>query len=247
MCGRYTIEYDKEYLFHRLDQVLPEFGRVDALPPTLRQGEIKPTSYVPIIRFADTVLRFESAHWWLLPPYGQEKVKWSVRDGGEKTFRWPAGGPPGSHFNCRQDTLTIRPYWRDLIVSKRCLFFASSFIEWQDDDLRDMKTDKWGANFRTADHKPFAMAGVYELGQDNEGKPFLSANIVTTAPNELLKSLPHKRMPAILREEELTAWLSPTTTRDEALALLKPFPADEMDAEPFLSKPASTTKKRAND
>ena len=57
-----------------------------------------------------------------------------------------------------------------------------------------------------------------------------SFTIITTEPNELVRPI-HNRMPVILRPEEEEQWLDVhRTTFAKAQSLLKPLPAELMDA-----------------
>ena len=77
--------------------------------------------------------------------------------------------------------------------------------------------------------KPFFFAGVFDFAKDNEGNDFPSVNIITTEPNEYLKSLPHHRMPAILHREDVKAWMDSRLGNAEARKLIKTVPKDEME------------------
>ncbi len=71
----------------------------------------------------------------------------------------------------------------------------------------------------------------------------LTYTIITTAPNELCAPI-HNRMPVILDQADYTAWL--TAQSDLALALLNPYPADEMRAYPVSTKVNSPKNEAAD-
>ncbi len=78
--------------------------------------------------------------------------------------------------------------------------------------------------------QPFGLAGLWEVWRKPDGKRVESFTIVTTEPNELVRPF-HNRMPVILRPEEEEHWLdAPRTPFAKAQSLLKPLPADLMDA-----------------
>jgi putative SOS response-associated peptidase YedK len=79
----------------------------------------------------------------------------------------------------------------------------------------------------------FAFAGLWERWKDRQGEAVESCCIVTCAPNELAARF-HDRMPVIIAPEDYDTWL--TGTPEEALALLKPYPADAMRAYPVSAK-----------
>jgi putative SOS response-associated peptidase YedK len=85
-------------------------------------------------------------------------------------------------------------------------------------------------HIRLKDGQVFAFAGLWLPGKRDGGVP--SAAIVTTAPNELMATI-HTRMPAILRPEDEAAWLDPQLTdAQRVMALVKPYPAECMEAYP---------------
>ena len=63
----------------------------------------------------------------------------------------------------------------------------------------------------------------------DEGELVESCSIITTSPNDLVASV-HDRMPVILPIELEQEWLDPAISKEHALSLLQPFPAEEMIA-----------------
>lgn len=231
MCGRYTLTDDGKDLWeiieHSLSPILRpnlQLSGVSAAlnDPIRRRYNIVPTSSEPILHAKDGSAFLTVAHWWLLPNWAGSQVSWRTNKKGEKTFSWK--GPRKSHFNSRWDTVTSpsNRYWHGLLDSKRCLVPADGFIEWPDDALRDPDAPKIPRYFGLHERRPFFFAGIYDETLDDEGKPFISYNILTVEPNAMLKALPHHRMPAILADESVVAWLSPDTRAAEAGKLLRP-------------------------
>src|SRR5262245_56327650 len=78
--------------------------------------------------------------------------------------------------------------------------------------------------------EPFAIAGLWDVWRKPDGKRLESFTIITTEPNELLRSI-HNRMPVILHREDEEQWLDTSRTSfGEAQLLLKPYPDELMDA-----------------
>lgn len=78
----------------------------------------------------------------------------------------------------------------------------------------------------------FAFAGLCTARTDGEtGEVIESCTIITTWPNELVAPV-HDRMPVILPADAERIWLDPTISKEHALALLGPYPADLMLALP---------------
>jgi putative SOS response-associated peptidase YedK len=68
----------------------------------------------------------------------------------------------------------------------------------------------------------FAITSVWDVGGDK----LVSATMATTAANDLLKSLPHHRMPVILRPDQFAEWLDPDTPVKVVKAMLRLYPAN---------------------
>src|SRR5262249_59190851 len=78
--------------------------------------------------------------------------------------------------------------------------------------------------------QPFAFAGLWDVWRRPDGKRVESFTIITTEPNELIEPI-HNRMPVILQAGEEEQWLDvPRTPFAKARLVLKPLPAELMDA-----------------
>jgi putative SOS response-associated peptidase YedK len=90
------------------------------------------------------------------------------------------------------------------------------------------------------DGSPFAFAGLWESWDKGDGNR--SCTIITTDANDLVGKV-HNRMPVILHPEDYEMWLDPDFDEREPLTtLLKPFPADAMEAYPVsrrVNKPSN--------
>ena len=128
-------------------------------------------------------------------------------------------------INARAETLESRPAFHTLLHSKRCLVPASGFYEW-----KHKGNTKIPYYIRLLNEEYFAMAGLYDVWKDAEGKEIKSYTIITTDSNPLVSKI-HDRMPVILNRAGEDKWLD-NDEKDTAklLALLKPYPADEMQA-----------------
>ncbi len=139
--------------------------------------------------------------------------------------RWRKPGQADSvaPINARAETLLDKPMFRPLVGSKRCLVPASGFYEWQRVGGR-----KQPYFLHLRDGSLVGLAGLYDESPDGVA----SFAIVTTPPNPLVAPL-HDRMPAILRLEDEEEWLSRDLTDPHAAqALLRPYPAEAMVADP---------------
>src|SRR5262245_44982677 len=78
--------------------------------------------------------------------------------------------------------------------------------------------------------KLFGMAGLWDVWRKPDGKKVESFTVITTEPNELIEPI-HNRMAVILRPEDEEQWLDASRTPfTKAKELLKPYPAELMDA-----------------
>lgn len=73
------------------------------------------------------------------------------------------------------------------------------------------------------------MAGIYDVNTRASAGPIRGFALLTTTPNEMMATL-HDRMPAILRREDEAAWLDPDADSGDLGSLLRPYPAEAMEA-----------------
>jgi len=80
------------------------------------------------------------------------------------------------------------------------------------------------------DGEPFAIAGLWEHWEGQDGLVIESCTLLTTEPNDLLAPV-HNRMPVILDPKDYEQWLDPDLqAADGVKPLLRPFPSDLMTA-----------------
>jgi putative SOS response-associated peptidase YedK len=78
-------------------------------------------------------------------------------------------------------------------------------------------------NFQMKDGRPFVFAGLWEGWKPSDAEDWIrTCTIITGEPNELIREI-HTRMPVILPENQLTAWLSGEAGKE----ILVPYPAEE--------------------
>ena len=132
-------------------------------------------------------------------------------------------------INARGETLEEKPAFRGSLKYKRCLILADGFYEWKGAEGKKVKTPYF---IHMKDRKPFAFAGLWDSWNSPDGALVKSCTIITTEPNELTELI-HNRMPVILHPRDYAKWLDPSPqTPDQLKPLIKPFPADLMDAYP---------------
>jgi putative SOS response-associated peptidase YedK len=243
MCGRYLRRSDKQRIAEAFEV---SKGLADlVLPPW--DYNVAPTTFQPVIRLAVDSARDigdggqrESAReltlmrWGLVPYFATDLKRFGH-----------------STINARAESLTTSSIFRTPFERRRCLVPADGFYEWKvlptptlfglDPTPKSAKkrdaAEKQPYAFTLASGEPFAFAGLWDRWEDPAGGMLESFSIITTTPNELTAAV-HNRMPVILRPQDYDHWLrrnsreqtTPPSPPLELLALLRPYPADQMAA-----------------
>jgi putative SOS response-associated peptidase YedK len=147
-----------------------------------------------------------------------------------RALRWGlvphwAKDPRKSFINARAETVADKPAFRSSIRSKRALCPLDGYYEWWRPPA-GVKAAKQPYYFGAGSATPLAVAALYDLWHDAEGKPWRTVSLITTAANATMAPV-HSRMPVILAPETWDEWLRPgpieTSRLDE---LLVPAPND---------------------
>ncbi len=202
MCGRYSL--------FKLNQLLEYFPWIN-VPPGLRpRYNIAPTQ--PVLAATNQHPdRFDYFHWGLIPS-------------------WAKDHSIGSRMiNARAETLAQKPAFRDSFKRRRCLIPADGLYEWRKEPDGKTRTPMY---IRKKDATPFLFAGLWDTWRDADGNTVPSCTIITAEPNDLVRPI-HDRLAVILPPEHYDQWLDPgDQPADRLLSLLKPFPAEQMEAFP---------------
>ncbi len=172
---------------------------------------VAPARDVPVVRVAADGSEREGVmmRWGLIPPFLK----------GE-TPKFPT-------MNARLETMEAAPAFRDAWKKgQRCIVPADGFYEWQ--LIPDAPRQPWFIGL--ADKAVMPFAGLWDRSVRSDRTVVESVTIITLPANELLASIDNanKRMPAILRAEDVEAWL--TGTPEQARAALIAFPAEHLRA-----------------
>ena len=215
MCGRFTLTVDPA----QAQENFNNFTFPEKFAPRFNIAPTQPILAIP----NDEKFTADFFIWGLIPMWAKD----------------PSIG--NRLINARAETLAEKPSFRGSLKYKRCLILADGFYEWKSSDGKKSKTPFF---IHMKDRKPFAFAGLWDSWNSPEGAQLKTCTIITTEPNELM-SLLHNRMPAILHPRDYDKWLDPSSqTPDQVIPLLKPFPAEMMDAypvTPLVNKPANDT------
>lgn len=117
------------------------------------------------------------------------------------------GSKPGSIINARSETASERPMFRKSLAERRCAIPTTGFFEWGSDD----SGKKIKYRFNLPDNRALYLAGLWN---DFAGEE--KCVILTTSANESMNGI-HDRMPVVLREVELSAWVRDAEFAADAL------------------------------
>lgn len=199
MCGRFSRHHKPDEIAERFDVELIDF---DFDP----RYNIAPSQISPVIAF-QSERKMMAAKWGLVPFWAKD----------------PAIG--NKLINARAETLAEKPSFKNALAKRRCLIPADGFYEWQ----KKNKGPSQPYYVRLNGGGLFAFAGLWELWKNPEGGMLQTFTIITTEPNELIKTF-HHRMAVILKPEDEGAWIDPENSVNDVLTLLKPYPAEGMEA-----------------
>jgi len=135
-------------------------------------------------------------------------------------------------INARAETVESSPAFRSAFARHRCIIPADAFYEWrrQRDPASGRIIRREPFAVRRSDGEPLALAGLWSIWRDPETAARLyTCSILTTDPNELVARL-HDRMPVVLDRSDWDAWLNDATRPAELRSLLRPAPAEWLDA-----------------
>ncbi|MBA4313256.1 MAG: hypothetical protein C0417_11570 [Chlorobiaceae bacterium] len=217
MCGRFTITTDKVEII--LDKFKAELAPgFDGYKPRYNAA---PGQSVPVIVSKDGRRYLTNMFWGFVAPWGEKN-----------------DGSTISQANIRDDTIERNKFFKERLLTNRCVFVADGFYEWKKPGgyehlVRGEKLPKGVKKIPyriiMKNKELFALAGLWR-SIDIDEKKIVTAGIITTNPNELMKPI-HDRMPVILNDDDLQAWLNPEIRSFNGLSdQLRPYPDEEMEA-----------------
>jgi putative SOS response-associated peptidase YedK len=187
MCGRFSLMMPPEQW--PADWQIEEFHGSFAVNPNIAPTQ----SVAALVARADGRRAAGWMRWGLVPNWASDTKKAS------------------SLINARLETLAEKPSFRALISRKRCAIAADSYFEWQTVDGRKQP-------YRvTLPAQPlFLFAGLYDTWRSPTGEWLHTCTVITTAAAPEINWL-HERMPVILDEPSLAAWLNPHVREGDGL------------------------------
>jgi putative SOS response-associated peptidase YedK len=123
-----------------------------------------------------------------------------------------------------------KPAWRELLQHRRSVVVVEGYWDWIS-PYPSLPKQRHAYAVRTADGHPMMLACLCdEYGADREGAEQRFA--VITVPTKDANAAPNGWMPAILRPEDVAAWLGDDGVKRDAgelLTLLRPTPAGSLN------------------
>src|SRR5262249_44018384 len=207
MCGRYVLKAP----FSEIARLYNITNNLNLEP----RYNIPPTEDVPVVRSRDAKRTLDMLRWGLVPWWAKD-IKVSF-----------------ANINAKAETIAEKPAFRDAFKERRCIIPADGFYEWK--KLDPKAKQPYAIVMR--DRSVFGFAGLWERWKDKaSGKIVQSCSIITTTPNEVCAPI-HDRMPAILEPKDYEWWLGEKSAeRCQSMAMLKPYPAEAMEAYPVSTR-----------
>ena len=135
-----------------------------------------------------------------------------------------------STINATTERLGSGSVWRTCWSrGQRALMLAGGLYEWHLNEA----AEKHPYFIQLPERPVFAFAALWDRSVRADGEAIESCAVITMPGNELMRKIhktgahPH-RMPAILREEDYSAWL--LGSKEHAFEVLQPYPANHMVA-----------------
>jgi len=214
MCGRFV-------LFSDLKDIQRAFDLAPSQTEVRQSYNVAPTQQVYVVVQRAGANALETMRWGLIPSWAKdEKI--------------------GSRMiNARAESVAEKPSFKRSLQKRRCLVVADGFYEWHTEGAK--KTPMF---IKLKSDAPFGFAGLYDVWKSPDGEEVTSCTIITTSANAMMKKI-HDRMPVILSKDAQKIWLDPEITDVEKLvALLKPYPANKMQAfavSPLVNSPKNNS------
>lgn len=164
---------------------------------------ISPTQSVPVVYEYDRLRVMDDHRWGFVPYWSKDAVNADV-------------GGIGS-----------RPIFRRIVNKQRCVIPCSGFYGW----LSEGKVHQ-PIRFVFRDRRTFAVPGFYEIWPRVDGEELRAFTMVTTPPNRVVQGYA-ERMPAMLDDEGIDAWLSESNVEYRSVySHVRELPEDEMEMYP---------------
>lgn len=180
---------------------------------------------LPILRHD----RIQFAEWGLVPAWIHDKKE--------------ADEIKTNTLNARGETVFEKISFRKSILSQRAVLPIKGFFEW-----RDLNKFKYPYFIHSSESESLNLGVIYDLWEDlSNGKTTTTFSIVTTPANPMMEMIHNtkKRMPLILDDADMQAWMDPGFSHSGVQKLIKPFDEYKMKAY-TLSKNVNSPRQNRN-
>lgn len=142
-------------------------------------------------------------------------------------------------LNAKSETIFDLASFKTSIISKRCVIPFTGFYE-----SRDIAGIKYPYFIYPKNSDYFLVGGIYSTWKDKETQEKIkSFSVITTPPNDIMRTIHNvkQRMPLILKQNDVDAWVDPTLPKQSIIDLMQPH-ADEEMAAYTVSKDVNSSK-----
>lgn len=200
MCCRYYMEsspelkpfVDRAMQSSLREKLITKLGR-----PLKTEGEVKPTDIAPVIAPAKS---------------NQSPTVFPMVWG----FTNPRAENGAPLLNARSETAAQKPFWKESWNRRRCIIPASYYFEWEHLTGSDGKTKTGQKYMIQTEGSPLTfLAGLYGFEERN-GITIPVFTVLTRDPGEGIRFI-HDRMPVVLPEDAIHAWVNPESKPEEII------------------------------
>jgi putative SOS response-associated peptidase YedK len=124
----------------------------------------------------------------------------------------------------RTESIEEKPLLKKALTKQRCLIPADGIYLWKKVGKKTLIPHR----VTLRDTELFAMAGLWEEYDDENGELFHTFTLITTQANSLVSSF-DERMPVIIKRALEKSWLSNEISQEQLLKSLTPYPSEQMD------------------
>jgi putative SOS response-associated peptidase YedK len=132
-------------------------------------------------------------------------------------------------LNARSETIFEKPSFCGSIFKKRCIIPASGWFEW-----RHEGKEKIPFRISSKTTRLMSFGCIWSrVKLEDTGEVIESFSILTTAANVMMSIIHNnkKRMPLIIPNNLIDAWLEPNLTKQEIKSLMQPYDDDLLQAQ----------------
>jgi len=127
-------------------------------------------------------------------------------------------------INVRAEAITEKVSLQKALRRSRCIIPADGFYAWK----KAGKKTQIPYRFVCRDQDLFSIAGFWEEYEDTDGMEFHTFTIITVPSNNIVAQV-HDRMPAVLTRATEKIWLDSSSSDDDLMALLVPYPNEQIN------------------